>query len=82
MGCLLLVFLIQADFSYLGVDWEGPVPETDDVQTVEILESPTPLQDTLLAELTENIDPLMSSTSFGTDLYEDAVRLGERVQLT
>ncbi|KAL0992410.1 hypothetical protein UPYG_G00092900 [Umbra pygmaea] len=70
------------DFTYWAVDWDGPVPQPDDAQSVEIPESPTSLQDAMLAVLRENIDPLMSSTSFGTDIYQEAVRLCEAVQFT
>lgn len=75
-------FFFKTDFTYWGVDWDGPVPQPEDVQSVEIPESLTCLQDSFLAVLNESIDRLMSSISFGTDIYQEAVRLCEAVQLT
>lgn len=54
--CVVFFVFFKTDFTYWGVDWDGPVPQPEDAQTVEIPESLTCLQDSFLAVLNESIE--------------------------
>ena len=51
-----------------GIDWDGPSPYHDDLDTVEVPETMMPA-DLEHGDLLEAVDPLSYSTEYGIDLY-------------
>ena len=60
------IVYIQEEQENYGIDWEGPVGI--DVDTVEVLETATPIGCSL-SEIESIVDPLATSDEFGVDLY-------------
>ena len=52
-----------------GVDWSGPMPTDDDVESVEVPHITTALSDGHYSELASIVSPLDSSESYGLDLF-------------
>lgn len=58
---------MQEEQENYGIDWEGPIGGTGDVDTVEVPETAIPVGFSL-SEI-ENVDSLASSDEYGIDLY-------------
>lgn len=56
-----------------GVDWNGPMPTTDE-STVTIPHTQCPLTDLALDELRQTIDPLSEDNNYGIDVYQAVVQ--------
>ena len=66
-----LLHNFQGEEEQFGVDWEGPVPhESNAIDTVNVPDTPLPLNSCTLEELNSVISPLDPSLCYGIDLYE------------
>ena len=61
-----------------GIDWDAPLSTDDDVDSVGVPATPTPLSSTDYAELCQTIDPIAHSESYGVDEYIAAVQFVQR----
>ncbi|XP_019859042.1 PREDICTED: uncharacterized protein LOC109587245 [Amphimedon queenslandica] len=52
-----------------GIDWDGPLPTEGDVEGVEVIQTPNPLNDDDFMQLKLTVDPNQISPNFGIDLY-------------
>ena len=59
----------------MGFDPYAPRPDDDGLSTVELESVELDNEEDVLAILTNNIDPLAYSNSFGIDLYMEALSL-------
>lgn len=57
------------DLNDYGVDPNGPAPNGFDVPFVEVPDTRVPLSNTEMTVITNTIDPLQYSDSYGVDLY-------------
>ena len=55
-----------------GIDWEGPILESND-DTVDVPDTPCPLDPTGFEELIRLVPSLSESTHYGIDLYKQAI---------
>lgn len=60
---------IQEEQRFFGVDWNGPIPHTAEVDAVEVPETECPLTEEQFDELGSMVSPLADSTNYGIDLY-------------
>ena len=58
----------QDDITLYGIDWNGPIPTTEDDQ-VEVASTDIPLQEQDYIQLQSTISPLTESECQGVDLY-------------
>ena len=61
------------DLEWYGMDWGAPTPIDDGLSTVEVNDVMLPLS-AVLGDL-QSIDPIKDSTSFGIDIYLEALSL-------
>lgn len=57
-----------------GIDWDGPVPVEEDVESVDVPNIENPLSHEELEELGTMISPYHDSDCFGTDLYLNVLK--------
>lgn len=63
------------NLEWYGFDPYAPSPDDDGLSTVELDDVELDNEDDVFAVLTNNIDPLTYSNSFGIDLYMEALTL-------
>jgi hypothetical protein len=63
------------DLQWYGFDPYAPRPDDDGLSTVELDDVELDNEDDVLAILTNSLDPLAYSNSFGIDLYMEALSL-------
>ena len=56
-----------------GIDWNGPLPDEEEVEIVDVPGIWKPLLEHDNNELSRTIPPLQDSESFGTDVYINVV---------
>lgn len=64
-----LIIIFQEDLAFYGIDWSGPIPNFDDVDSIEITETRNPLEGQDFLHLQATISPLGPSECHGVDLY-------------
>ena len=65
---------MQEELSQYGIDWRGPVLIDEDLDVVEVPETPAPIPSHQFDVLKSEIDPMCDSEDYGIDLYA-AVKL-------
>lgn len=60
---------LQDDFDFYGIDWDGPTPDDDDVNIVDVPEASTILTPEQLADLSNTYNPLEECEDFGMTIY-------------
>ena len=58
--------------NYYGVDWEGPISNSEDVECVEVPPMSLDLSPQQLVELHRSVDPLEQCDDLGVSLYVTA----------
>ena len=69
----------QSDFTYYGVDWNGPVGSAENNRQVELPVTTCPLNTNELQQLKEQIDPLVDDNNYGIDTFNATVCAVERI---
>lgn len=59
---------MQANTALYGIDWNGPIPDSDD-DHVHIAETTNPLDEQDFLQLQATISPLSDSECHGADLF-------------
>ena len=59
---------------YHGIDWDGPLPDSEDHESVEVPAIPVPLEDEDLRELLHTVCPTAPSDDYGLNLYNHALQ--------
>ena len=57
------------EIMYHGIDWDGPLPDEDELEAVEVPAIPVPLEDEDLEELFHAVCPTAPSDTYGLDIY-------------
>ncbi len=65
----ILVFFLQEDAQLYGVDWNGPIADDEEADSVNVPTIDCPLSDAEYEELCSTVSPLSSSSNYGIDLY-------------
>ena len=60
---------MQADLALYGIDWSGPIPNSDDVDSVNVAVARNPLEEQDSLHLQATISPLSHSECHGIDLF-------------
>ena len=63
--------LFQEEIRQYGVDWNGPVGAGDN-NIVEVPDTPCPLPDHILSQLTQSVHPCRDDGNYGISLYVNA----------
>ncbi len=63
------MFIFQEEAADYGIDWLGPVPESDVEERVVIPNTPNLLSAGQLSVLKTLVDPLVHCDDFGKELY-------------
>ena len=69
----------QKDFTYYGVDWDGPVGITEGNGQVEVPITTCPLNSAELQQLREQIDPFVDDDNQGIDTFNETVNAVHRI---
>ena len=66
---MIVLHNFQDEVEQYGLDWDGPLPESDSDEMIELplTECPLNLQET--QELKQAIDPLRNSDCYGIDIF-------------
>ena len=62
-------FSIQADTPLYGIDWNGPIPDSEDADHVEVATTRKPLEEQDFLHLQATISPVSYSDCHGVDLF-------------
>jgi len=65
----------QDELEQYGLDWDGPLPESDSDELIEVPSTESPLNRQQTQELTEAIDPLRNSDCYGIDIFIETLLL-------
>lgn len=77
------MFLFSKDLSTYGIDWDGPVPAVDNEGVIQVPKIACPLDHNGYAALTNLVNPLKASDSFGIDIYIETVTfISQQLQCT
>ncbi len=52
-----------------GIDWDGPIPLSDDTNIIEVVQTINPIQELDFEELQATVSPLNESDCQGVDLF-------------
>ena len=66
--CTTIIIIIQIDTTLSGIDWNGPIPVTEDDQ-VTVADTLNPLQDADFLQLQATISPIDNSDCHGVDIF-------------
>ena len=66
---LLLTILLQSQCALYGIDWNGPLPDAEELEQVEVTNTINPLQERDFEQLQRTISPIGLSDCQGVDLY-------------
>ena len=61
--------LIQEDAILYGIDWDGPIPDSDEFDQVNVSEIHNPLTDSDYEELCRAVSVNSNSDCYGVDIY-------------
>ena len=67
MPLLICCYCLQADTSLYGIDWNGPISDTED--QIDITDTLNPLQEPDFLQLQATISPLDNSECHGVDVF-------------
>lgn len=57
----------------LGIDWNGPIPFDEDLNTVDVDPPPQVLTEEDFQELSERVYPLDPTSQYGIELYIQSI---------
>jgi hypothetical protein len=60
---------MQSESSLYGIDWNGPLPDAEELEQVEVTNTVNPLQERDFVQLQGVISPIGPSDCQGVDLY-------------
>ena len=60
---------MQEDTTLYGVDWNGPLPDAEEIDQVDVTETMNPLQEYDYLQLQDTVSPISESDCFGVDLF-------------
>ncbi len=60
---------MQTQSSLYGVDWNGPLPDAEELQRVEVTTTLNPLEERDYMQLKQMISPIGPSDCHGVDIY-------------
>lgn len=66
---VIILLLFQANSILYGIDWNGPLPDDDDVEVVEVTSTANPLSERDFIQLQSTVSPIDNSDCQGVDLY-------------
>ncbi len=72
MPLLLLSIFLQVNIH--GIDWNGPIPFTDEDNVVDIDPPPSFLCNQDYQELSQTINPLDRNSQYGIELYMESIQ--------
>ena len=75
MNELSRVSKFQDELEQYGLDWDGPLPEPDSDELIEVPSTESALNRQQTQELTEAIDPLRNSDCYGIDIFIETLLL-------
>ena len=64
-----IITFMQEDTTLYGVDWNGPLPDAEEVDQVDVTETMNPLQEHDYLQLQDMVSPISESDCFGVDLF-------------
>ena len=64
---------MQEESHLYGIDWNGPMPSTEDNNRVLVPCTECPLSDLACHELEQRIDPLTEDGNYGIETYQAVV---------
>lgn len=59
----------QDEIEHYGLDWDGPLPESDSDETIELPLMANPLNQQQSQDLTQTINPMRNSDCYGIDIF-------------
>lgn len=62
-------YVLQSEASLYGIDWNGPLPDAEELEQVEVINTVNPLQERDFLQLQSVISPIGPSDCQGVDLY-------------
>ena len=62
-------FTTQTDIAHYGIDWNGPIPDSEVAERVEVAVTRNPLEEQDLLHLQATISPVSPSECHGVDLF-------------
>ena len=68
MACIFKSDSVQ-ETRFHGIDWDGPLPDGDELESVQVPAIPVPLGDEDLEELQRTVCPTALSDDYGLDIY-------------
>ena len=60
---------MQSESGLYGIDWNGPLPDAEELELVEVTNTINPLQERDFVQLQRVISPIGPSDCQGVDLY-------------
>ena len=72
-GPPLLIFIMQ-EMAYHGIDWDGPLPDVEDTEHIEVPAIPVPLENNDMQELIRTVCPTAPSNDYGIDIYNHTLQ--------
>lgn len=61
--------IVQSQSGLYGIDWNGPLPDAEELEQVEVTNTVNPLQEHDFLQLQRTISPISWSDYQGVDLY-------------
>ena len=70
------------DLQWYGTDPDGPIPPDDGLNTVEVNDVDIEIPEDVMVRLTNEINPLQVSETFGIDIFQRSVALMQDIEVS
>lgn len=64
-----LNYFLQSEASLYGIDWNGPLPDAEELEQVEVINTVNPLQERDFLQLQSVISPIRPSDCQGVVIF-------------